>query len=277
MRVIFKSILLISFISSYLFFLLAVTFKFQLLDANFWISSLRQQGIYEGLAKTFLEGTQAELKKEGAASREIAEIAKLFTTDQAQTFVERNITHTLDYVNGKIEKPVLYFPVSDIPKDIKEEFGLTSNEVYVEELLSKIGRENAPIDPAVFEQFRLLGNIANFTFISALITLIITLFFIYKLEEAGKRLIFAGLSLFLSAVSSAIGIVWINIAKNQMAANLVTNTNEPAQVLLGTLAPPLLANMIGLWTPIVALTALAGVALFFIKKPGVPQTTPKTQ
>lgn len=277
MKLIGKIFLVISFIISYVFLLVSVTAKFQLMDTNFWIGTFNESRVYEKVGPTLAKEAQKSFLEAGVNKAEAAVVSAFFSTTSLQSFTEKNIVLILDYVNARSNNLVVYFPVKQVPKDIRESLGLTSDQIEVKKLISTFGSQGSPFGDEIFIQLRTLGSYMTISFVVSLISLIIHLPMLYKLETPEKRLVTIGSSFVLSGILTLVLIVYANVQLGNVAKDLTLPGKEGGQIILGTLIPPLTLSISKLWAILSVVTIIIGVLIFLIKKPAakvVPQSVP---
>ncbi len=277
MRFIGKAFLGLSLIISFLVLLISITAKVQFLDPNFWINSFREASAYSRLDDVLAGAVQKSLTEEGASKKEAQQFSSFFTSSNLQSFTERNIVNVLDYVNAKTSSLVIYFPLDQIPREFREELNITSDQISINKLISTFGRESTPAGEELFIQLRTMGNYLTISLVVAAIFVLIHIFLLYKIELPGKRLVALGVSLIVSGAVALLFAQLLNIQTTNMAADLTTPDKELIQIILGTLAPPLVSNMTKLWTYFAIGAIAAGIACFFLKRRGVSIPNVPTQ
>ena len=213
------------------------------------------------------------------SKKEAQQFSSFFTSTNLQSFTEKNIVNVLDFVNAKTDNLLIYFPLDQIPREFREELNITSDQISVNKLISTFGRESTPAGEELFIQLRTLGNYLTISLVVAAVFVFIHLFLLYKIELPGKRLVALGVSLIASGLVALLFALFLNIQTTNIAADLTTPDKELIQIILGTLAPPLVSNMIKLWTYFAIGAIVAGIACFFVKRGGltIPTIRPRTQ
>lgn len=267
MRLLGKISLGLSLVLSFLVLLVLITSRYQLLDENFWITSLREGKVYDKL-DTVLVNSNKSILGDLPTSKIEAEIPSLFSSSFIQDFTERNISHVLGFINNKVSIPTIYFPSSHIPKELRSTLGIDSDEIPLTKLTSALG-QNTPIGEDVFLQMRALGGIINTSFIVGLITVLIHIVLLYFIEENDKKLKSLGISLIISGIAGLLFSLLINIQSNTISADLTLPSKEPVQIILGTLMPPLTANIIKIWIIVSVITIFLGIGTLFLKKKAI--------
>lgn len=268
MRFLSKLLLVISIVFSFVILLVSITARFQLLNSSFWIKSLRTADVYTELEPVLTRESKRIFIEEGARSDEIEEVAKIFQKNEIQNLVEKNIVHVLDFVNGKSQNPVVYFPLAQVPDDIKANLELTSDEIPVRKLISTFGKSSTPVGEEFFVQMRTIGTYLTISFFIALVTILINIFLLYKLEFKGARMTALGVSFVLSGLFSIAIAYLIGIYAESTAQSLLVPENELVQIALGTTIIPISENITQLWTIISVATIAVGIILMFTRRPG---------
>lgn len=146
--------------------LIAGTLKFQILNDKFWINSFENHDIYSQIQKEvfiYLEGKNATI------------ISDLATLPNIKDFVDKNISHTISFLNGNYKELTFYIPVEKIPKELlPKKLGTMTTQMTAKELIQKFNIGG--IDPIVFDQFKVTGKIVNYVFyISIILFILLTL------------------------------------------------------------------------------------------------------
>ena len=286
MRFIAKVFLIISVILTYLTLLVIVTLKFQFTDANFWINSFRGGNVYQSLEENIKDSVQKAFESEGSSPKEALDVSQVFTKSTIQDIVEKNTKNILGYVNGTDPSVIVYFPLDKLPADIRTSLQINSSDISLDYLLTTFGSGSSPIGGEFFTVIKNFNGYLNPALIITVISLLLTLFFAYKVETPGKRLLTICLSFTLSGALGLIivfaGTSWVSAAKQ----GLLTE-GEPIQKVLASILPPVTAEIFHLWSVISVVTILLGVlSLLFVRgKPtpvfpnisGKTITTPKTK
>ncbi|OGM55736.1 hypothetical protein A3F62_04615 [Candidatus Woesebacteria bacterium RIFCSPHIGHO2_12_FULL_44_11] len=257
MKTLGKIWLVIVFVPLFINLLLAISFKFQVLNYTFWHKALTDQA-YQKLAVVF----QEEIKK-----GEMATLSVIVTPENLQDLVDRNLQNLINFMNARNERLLVYLPVSKLPRGIlPKNFTLQTEEMGLEELLNIL--PGAQATPLGYQYLRHTGLTATATLVISFGLLGLSFFGLYRLTEGGHKLTLPGITLIVSAVITGLIVA---------AKDLVMQGREPAQILLGTLAPPLLTQIARLWGAIAVATGILGIGLLFVTKPVMASKNGRTR
>jgi hypothetical protein len=109
MKVFVRVISSLILIPVFLVLLISGTFKFALLNNNFWISGFEKHGAYENMrvvVNDYLDSRNANIFK------------SLITVQNIKDFTDKNITNILNFTKGKMAELTFYIPVQKIPKEM---------------------------------------------------------------------------------------------------------------------------------------------------------------
>ncbi len=182
MKFIGKVLLVFSFVVTYLVLLILITAKYQFLNNDFWIQSFRQGEVYSKLENPLQKSIREVFIKEGAGTSEAKEISSILEKETLQVLVERNLINTLAFVNGKVSEITIFFPLEKLPKSIRQDLEINSDEFSLNYLLSTFGSSSSPVGSEIFVQIRSLGN---YIIISLIVTIIWPLFINLKKPARG--------------------------------------------------------------------------------------------
>ena len=253
MKVFASVVLVVLFIPLFLVSLFSYTLKFDLLNYNFWQTTLEKNNVYADLTINIKSSFDNQIVKEGGNKNDIKVITDLITTENTKDTMNKNIKNVLDFVNGKTQQINIYLPLDKIPKDLIPESTLTKfnfedyQNLHLENI-SKLGEESSYI---------LVGS-------SALSLLILILLFV--LTKEGERLIGMGLALIFSGGFTMLlvkvgGILSVELINRRVVSTSITS------VILETISPPVIHEIILKWQAIGIVLVIVGIGLFFVKKP----------
>ncbi len=251
---------------SFFVLLISISARIQLLNPNYWTGSFRTAGVYSKLDDALASEVEKKLIDEGASKKDAQAFSSFFTSSRLQDFTEKNIVNILDYINAKTENLVIYFPLDQIPRDIREDLNITTDQISVSKLISTFGQNSTPAGEEIFIQLRTLGNYLTVSLIIAIISILIHLVLLDRIETAGSRLAALSVSLIASGVGTLALVLFLNIQMTNMARDLLASDKETIQIILGTLAPPLIFSITKLWTYLAIGTIVLGCVCFFLKR-----------
>lgn len=264
MRVLGKILLTILFIPLFFLFLISTTLRFQILNQNFWLNTLQQEGVYENIEVALKEGFMQKAQEESVSTQESLLVSSLITADNIKVFLEENIVNITQFLNGTTQELLVYLPLERLPPQLTRTINLESNEVPIEELTTLLGNSQAlnQVPLGLLSDLGLYLTIAWLIIITILVSLTAL---IYKLVKGGQRLTFPGLTFALSGLLTLVVVAFGSVVRKEMAKDLLQG--EPAEILLGTIAPPALSQILQLWMYIGAGFLFFGFLAFFFKKP----------
>lgn len=265
MRIVGSIILTLLTIPLFLIGLLVFTLKFQLLESKFWESAFEKNNTYASLTNVLKKSIEQETIKEGGSVSEIKLITDLATTENVGDFINRNLENVLNYANGKVNDLLVYIPISRTPKGfLPATFANLPEMMPLTALLTKL--KVVGFTPEQIQYISLLGVGGTYLLILDLALVVIFLIFLLLLVKKGSRFIAPGLAFIFTGVI----VVGVSIAgmviKTQMMKDLVLRSSV-AEVILGTVAPPIMSEILRVWIIVGIAAILAGIILFFVKKP----------
>lgn len=260
MKVLKRTLLFVNFVILYISLLVAVSFRFQLLNSSFWIETFRREKVYENFEKSLTSSFKREY---GEVSETILDsmLDSFLNKDMIQDYTEKNIVNVLNFMDGRDELKI-YIPVNKFPK------GTLSPRLAVKEeyTLSDLQKSFGVMVPAQnITYLSQVGTIATISLIISFIFFALGLWGLYKTVDPGSKLIFPGLTIIISSILVFIIILLANIESRNIVKDLLTG--EPIQVLIGTVGPPAVRAIMNLWTYINLVVLICGVILLFLKKP----------
>lgn len=256
-----KFFLTILFIPLFFLFLINTTVRFQFLNPDFWTKTLTTD-VYEGIRKALV------IDLERKSSQEVAVDPRLFkslvTSGNLEDFTERNIKNFLDLVNGKTKELKVYIPLSKLPKGlIPGNLGVNSEEISYKELVSLFpGFQGMQIQE---ENLSKLGTSSTLAFLISLLLLSLVIYLMYGATSPGKRFVVPAVPFIVTGILTLVLVGVGYLIKLNMGRELIVST-EPAEILLGTLAPPLATEIFRPWVYFGAGLIIVGVLLVFFKK-----------
>lgn len=265
MRVFGKISLTLLFIPLFIIFLATTSIRFQLLNANFYISSLANGNVYQQTSdnlKSLIENNT----QPGTQNEEVNTYLSLITPDNLKEVTENNIKNLFEFLNGKSTELIVFLPLDKIPASVLP-FGflLKGNEIPLDTLLTYFGRPGATINPIVLQRAQLITTASLLLWFLSILLLLLIIYSQIKMTLRGKRLVAPGVSLLLSGLLSLIAVGVVNVMKFNITRDWATST-EPSQVLFGPIVGALVTPITTLWTYIGIATVFSGIVLFFFKK-----------
>lgn len=248
MKILGKIVLILLFVSTFFGFLLSTSFRFQFLDAKFWTAILEKPGFYEQVVSVL---------KKGASTSEDMALVSIVAKTETKSALEQNLNNILDFANGKAKQLFI-----DIPKGLP----VQSGRVSIDQLNSMFPGMPSIVDPNSLMQLSLAGRNASISWGTSLAFLLVIVVLLYLLTDAGARFISMGVALIVSGIFSLLIIGALTVIRINWTKDLATSVN-PGDAMLGTLAPPILEKMLGLWLYIAAGAVVLGIIFFFFKKP----------
>lgn len=227
------------------------------------IERFSKADVYTKLETVIKKEIERSTREGGGSAVEARVFIALATAENLKDFAEKNIKLTFDFINGKTKELIVYIPRSRLPKGlIPPSLNLNSDEISLESALSLFGANRG--GPISLDQLSSLGLQATLLWISSLILLAVILFLIYKTVEGGKRLTPVGIALVFAGITTLLIVGAATVINTNLAKDLIGG--EPAEILLGTLGPPLLEGILKLWLYLGIAAALIGIVFFFVKK-----------
>jgi len=258
-------LLTILFVILFFVGLITASFKFQLLNYNFWNATFQKHNVYQNLAVVSKEAFEQQISKEGGNKNDVKILTDLITQENVKETVERNLKNILSFANGEVSQMNVYLPIDKVPKNLlsKSIAGLKT-EMTLQELLTKFNYQD--LEYLNLEDVATTGQFMFYLFIGVSIFLLLILILLTLLVKSGARFVAIGTTFILSggltlfAVSAVVGI-------NTVVSTELINNTSIAAVIAGTMIPPIITEVFYLWQIIGFIMLPLGVALFFIKKP----------
>lgn len=256
-----KILLTILFIPLFLALLINATIRFQFLNPDFWAKTLTTD-VYEGVRKALT--IDWEKDPFGKIAIDPRLFKSIVTSSNLEDFTERNIKNFLDFVNGKTKELKVYTPLSRLPKGlIPAGLGLTSEEISYKQLISFFpGAQGMQIQE---ENLSRLGTDSTLAFLISLMLLSLVIYLMYRYTLPGKRFFVPGVPFIVTGVLILILVGVGSVIKLNMGKDLVASS-EPAEILLGTLVPPLATEIFKPWTYVAVGLIILGILVIFLKK-----------
>ncbi|HET7099471.1 MAG TPA: hypothetical protein VFI61_04545, partial [Patescibacteria group bacterium] len=180
MKFLGKSILVFLLVPIIVLFVLSLTIKFELLQANFWKNTLKKNNVYANLSVKLKSLAENQSKKGGGKATDLSTITDIITPNIVEDFITRNLDNFFSFANGKQKILMVYLPINKIPKEFApKSVGLNSEELPLTSLLSKFNimvGQDLPIS-----QIAYAGVASSYLFFGllALSILLIYLLFIF--------------------------------------------------------------------------------------------------
>ncbi len=241
------------------------TIRFQFLEPTFWENSFDKHNVYNDLSAVVKKTVEAQITHDGGRVSDAKVLTDIITPGNLRDFITKNLVNVLGYVDGLYPKLNFYIPVSKIPKGLlPKNIAYQSEEVPVSTLLTEFNVNF--ISASQIQSFSLFGKVLTYLviLIFALVGLFLLLLFI--LVDAGKRFT-APAAAFLITGILMLGLCQAGSqAVSALSLNLLQKT-VTAEVIVGTIIPPLIQDIVRIWLFIGIILAAVGIILFFLKKP----------
>jgi len=265
-KILAQVLLVIFFVILFFVGLISATFKFQLLEYNFWQSTFQKNNVYQNLAVVTKDSFESQIAKEGGNKNDIKILTDLISKENAKDVVDRNLWNFLSFANGKSSQINIYLPVDKVPKSLlpKNISGIKT-EMTLSDLLTKFNFQDWQNLP--WEKLSYLGTTIHYFFVGTLLFLFLILTLLILLVEKGSRFISLGIAFVLSG---SFTFLFVNIAANinKVISGGLTDISSIISVIAGTMIPPVVTEVIYMWQILATVLFAIGLALFFIKKPG---------
>jgi len=278
MRKFGRYIIAILFQFSFASLLILITIRFQIINPDFLISSLRSSGAYKqsvDLFKDYLSNTvKEELKAAGLnelpieqqklLEAEIMELTSAVEADKVQDLVEKNIYRFYSYMNGEAVDIILYFPLQTwgLPELI------TSQEPY-----SRLS-ENTPLDSvmgveSINELYSQLSQAKEYirllrtVWFIPLILSALLLIFNYLLSTSPGKIKSSAWLLIVSGIYTLLMCGAAYVGSKEFVDRMATY-GEPILLMMGTIVPHLIISIVYLWVKIAsAMIVIGAMVLIF--------------
>jgi hypothetical protein len=266
MKVAAQVLLIVFFIILFFVGLISTTFKFQLLDYNFWQNAFQKHNVYQNLAVVSRNSFESQIAKEGGNKNDVKVLTDLITEENAKDVVNHNLRNLLNFTNGKSYQINVYLPVDKVPRSLlPKNISGVKTEMPITDLLTKFNFQDWQKLP--WQDLSNLGKISYYFFIGTISLLLLIFILLILLVENGARFIGLGT---VFVLSGGFTFFLINIVANinKVLTQGVVQGSSIMSVVVGTIMPPILNEMISSWQILGVILLIAGVTLFFIKKPG---------
>lgn len=264
MRIVGSVLLIILLIPFLLLAVLSSTIKFQLLNSGFWLSTFEVNNVYSRIATEIKASAEGQVEKKGGSLNDAKVLTNLITPANLKDIISKNLTYSLDYMNGRTNQFNAYIPVSKIPRDLlPATIAGRSDTVPVSTLLSEYN-----IQGISKNQIWILGTVGLWATRLVVVDwaiVIILLVSLYFLTNPGKKFWNLGVAFVLSGLLLLGSFGFLEVIRHSMLTDWVTG-NEPSQHILGTFLPYLLQNILFVWLIVGIFLVLTGIVLFFIKR-----------
>lgn len=244
--------------------LLLMTVKFQLLNSNFWLTSLERNNVYDRVALVIKTSAESQVAKEGGSVQDAKILTNLITPDNTKDIISKNLISVLNFTNGKTTNLDVYIPISKLPKHLLPASIADKPDVIpIETILSEYN-----IRGVSKNQIWILGMIGTWVTRILIVDWVIVAIFLaslFFLTQSGKKFWNIGATLILSGIIVVAGYVFLEIVRGSMI-NDWPKGNEPSQHILGTFLPFVLGDFLKLWIIAGIFLVVCGIALFFVRR-----------
>jgi hypothetical protein len=265
MKFIIKSFLAILFIPVFLLLLLAVTFKFQLLDSSFWQKTFSQGSVYSNLSASLGSYIEEKVTAEGGSRSDAKIFTDLVSPENLKDVIDKNLAEVLTYLNGESKGIIVYVPLDKVPPQLlPQKLGKISQHMALGDFLREFNM--GEISPSQIASLSSLGRDSWYFLALAAVLTTGILILLLLLVDTGGRFVAAGTALVISGVIVVAGVGVGRIIFSGMANTLLKKPNI-TQEIVGSLLPPIALGILNLWVYFGAAALVLGIVLFFIKKP----------
>jgi hypothetical protein len=263
MKTFAQILLIIIFIIFFISTLVTSTFKFVLLNRNFWISAFTKNDVYSELSMSIKNSVNQKVNEEGGDNSDITVLTDLITPDNTRDFIDNNLYNVFDFINGKVGELIVYFPFNRVPKDLlPKSLSALNNEMTLNQISEKFSVTG--LDQLPLSSINKVGETVFYSFIVSAILLITTIIFLILSTEPGKRFIALGIAFILSGI-----ITFVFSESNPTLALFgegITAGTNLNNAILAAVAPPLIAETLLLWKIVGVGLVVLGVVPLLIKK-----------
>jgi hypothetical protein len=265
MKFIIKLLLSMLFIPIFLVFLLAVTFRFQLLDFSFWQRSFSEGNTYANLSASLRSYIEEKVTAERGSRSDVGVFTDLVSPENLKDVIDKNLAAVLQYMNGESREIVVYVPLDKIPRQfLPQNLGKISQKMPLRDFLREFNMEGpSPSQEAILSS---LGRVSWCLLASVAILAVGILILLFLLVEPGEKLLAPGVALNISGAVVIVGGIIGRVFLTGLGGSLLKQPNL-AQQMVGSLVPPIALGIVHLWMYFGVFTLLLGLVLFFIKKP----------
>jgi hypothetical protein len=266
MRFFLKLILTIIFVPLFLILLIAVTLRFQFLVPSFWENTFGTTSTYSNLAVSINKNLVAQTISEGGNRGDVKIFTDLITSENLKDVINKNIVNVLSFANGSAKEIIVYIPINKIPKSLlTKNFSSLSDQMSLTTLLKEFNISG--ITPTEIQIVSRLGVNAWVFLITSTALSVLVLYCLYLLVDQAKRLIAPGVALILAGLSGMVVYLLGTVIRINWTKDLAGSVNT-GDSIIGTVAPPVIGAVIGVWLIYAITLIILGIVLFFIKKPG---------
>jgi hypothetical protein len=245
--------------------LISATFKFQLLNYNFWEASFQKYNVYQNLANVGKTSFESQIDKEGGNKNDVKILTDLITPENVKDVVDRNLLNFLDFANGSSSQIIIYLPVDKIPKNLlPENIAGVKSEMTIQDLLTEFNFQdwqNLPL-----QNLFNIGQYISYFFAGAASLLLLVLIFLILLVGKGSRFICLGIAFILSG-SLAFFFADVVTSLNATFLKGLVENSSIALVIAGTIFSPVVTEMVFVWKILGLILLILGFGLFFVRKP----------
>jgi hypothetical protein len=265
MKITAQVLIIIFFVILFFIGLISATFKFGLLDYNFWQNSFGKHDVYQNLATVSKSSFESQINKEGGNKNDIRILTDLITPENAKDVVDNNLRNLLNFTNGASPQLNVYLPIDKVPKNLlpKNIIGIKS-EMPIADLLAKFNFQNQ--QNLQLQNLSHLGIYATYFFGGCVFFLLLLLIFFILLTEKGKRFIGLGVAFVLSG-SLTFFLANVGVGLNAVLSDDLINNSSITTVFAGTIFPPVIREILSVWQILGLILLCVGFILFFVRKP----------
>lgn len=245
--------------------LLVSIVRFQLLSPPFWQAVFEKNNIYPKLAIVIRDGMENQIIKDGGKVKDAKILTNLITSENLEDFVTRNLDDILGYINGKYPTLNIYIPIAKIPKGLLTK-NITSqpDQIYAETLIKEFNISF--INSRQLQSLSVLGKTVTYLLILSWVITLLFILFLYLLVKSGGRFITLGIVSLVSGLLSISTYTGVVETGKIVASDLLQKTTT-AEIIAGTLIPPLLQEILNTILIMGIILTAIGVVLFFVRKP----------
>lgn len=274
-----RYIVAILFQFSFAALLLLITIRFQILNPDFLITSLRNAGAYRQsveLFKEYLGDTVAQelraagldklpIQQQQILEDQITGLTSAIEEKEVQDLAETNIHRFYSYINGETNEIVLYFPVHTwgLPDLItsQEPYSLLTENTPLETVMGVENAENAKVN---LLQTREYVKIIKVVWFIPLVLSILLLLVNYLLSDSPGRLKSTAWLIVVSGIYTLLMSGTAYVGSNEFVDQTVSY-GEPILLIMGTIIPFLFLLIINLWAKIAGVMIFTGVIILIVQ------------
>jgi hypothetical protein len=264
MKVAAQVLLIILFVILFLVGLLAGTFKFQLLDYNFWQGTFEKHNVYQNLAAASKNSLESQVGAGGGSKNDARVLTDLITSANVKDFVDKNLQNILSFVNGKTPQIIVYLPVKIIPRSLLPNnlIGIQS-DIPLKDLLTKFNYQNYQSLP--LQSLGRLGRLTALVFMGSVSLLVVIMILLVFLVRDGDRFVAPGIAVFLSGVITLF-LSGVGGRLEVVPPGSLPGNSSFIKILAGNLIPPLLTELMKTWSVVGIVFVATGLVLFFVRR-----------